>query len=94
MTSIDFSCEMSKLSLYNRNKSCLFVFFCWADERFPIELGRQYNKDGDIEQWWEQNIIDNFKEKAQCVVDQYGTFFVPEANMTVSSFLYLKIKTK
>ena len=54
-------------------------------KRFPFPyLGRQYNKDGDLEQWWAQNIIDNFKEKAQCIVDQYGTFLVPEANMTVS----------
>ena len=46
--------------------------------------GRQYNKDGDLQQWWDQKIIDNFKEKAQCIVDQYGSFYVPEANMTVS----------
>ena len=46
--------------------------------------GRQYNKDGDLEQWWEQPIIDNFKGKAQCLIDQYGKFLVPEANMTVS----------
>ena len=45
--------------------------------------GRQFNKDGDLEQWWDQTIIDQFKQKAQCIVDQYGNFFVPEANMTV-----------
>ena len=49
-----------------------------------ILQGRQYNKDGDLEQWWEQEIIDNFKEKAQCIVNQYDNFLVPEANMTVS----------
>ena len=55
--------------------------------KFPLHsilLGRQYNKDGDLEQWWEQEIIDNFKEKAQCIVNQYDNFLVPEANMTVS----------
>lgn len=48
------------------------------------DRGRQYNKDGDLEQWWEQEIITNFKEKAQCIVDQYSGFLVPEANMTVN----------
>ena len=53
-------------------------------------VGRQFNKDGDLEQWWDQNIIDQFKQKAQCIVDQYGSFFVSEANMTVFQEQYLQ----
>ena len=60
---------------------------------FYFGLGRQYNKDGDLEQWWEQDIIDNFKVKAQCIVDQYGRFLVPEANMTASYYKYIKTLT-
>ncbi|WAR14827.1 NEP4-like protein [Mya arenaria] len=46
--------------------------------------GRQYDKDGNLVQWWSDTIINNFKEKAKCIVDQYGDFLVREANLTIN----------
>jgi predicted metalloendopeptidase len=47
--------------------------------------GRQYDKDGNLRQWWTEDVIQNFKKQAQCLVDQYGNFSVPEADgMNVS----------
>ncbi|XP_053378445.1 neprilysin-like [Mercenaria mercenaria] len=46
--------------------------------------GRQYDKNGNLKEWWDTSIIDNFKEKAQCIVDQYSQFVVPEANLNVN----------
>ncbi|XP_022090144.1 membrane metallo-endopeptidase-like 1 [Acanthaster planci] len=40
--------------------------------------GRQFDKDGKFRQWWTQESIDNFKEKAQCIIDQYSGFVMPE----------------
>jgi membrane metallo-endopeptidase-like protein 1 len=40
--------------------------------------GRQYDKDGNFKQWWTQKSIDNFKEKAQCIIDQYSDYVMPE----------------
>ena len=50
-------------------------------------IGRQYDKHGNLQEWWEPSIIDNFKEKAKCIVDQYSNFVVPEANLNVSGLL-------
>jgi predicted metalloendopeptidase len=40
--------------------------------------GRQYDKDGNFKQWWTQKSIDNFKKKAQCIIDQYSDYVMPE----------------
>ena len=46
--------------------------------------GRQYDKHGNLAQWWSEEAIKNFKEKAQCVIDQYGNFTVAGIDMNVS----------
>ena len=33
--------------------------------------GRQYDKDGNLKDWWTKEDEAKFKEKAQCMVDQY-----------------------
>ncbi|XP_045161647.2 neprilysin-like [Mercenaria mercenaria] len=48
------------------------------------DQGRQFDKNGNLEQWWNTSIITNFKEKAQCFIDQYSRFVAPEANLTVN----------
>ncbi|XP_038076776.1 membrane metallo-endopeptidase-like 1 [Patiria miniata] len=42
--------------------------------------GRQYDKDGNLDDWWSQKSVDNFKERAQCIVKQYSDFIMPENN--------------
>ncbi|KXJ27361.1 Endothelin-converting enzyme 1 [Exaiptasia diaphana] len=39
--------------------------------------GRQYDKHGNLRDWWSASADANFKEKAKCLVDQYSqyTFF-------------------
>ena len=34
------------------------------------DSGRQYDKDGNLRQWWSNSTVDNFKQRAQCFVDQ------------------------
>ena len=34
--------------------------------------GRQYDKDGNLKDWWTKDDESKFKEKAQCMVDQYN----------------------
>ncbi|XP_020844584.1 neprilysin isoform X2 [Phascolarctos cinereus] len=36
--------------------------------------GRNFNKDGDLIDWWSQESAKNFKEQSQCMVHQYGNF--------------------
>ncbi|XP_078665100.1 neprilysin-like [Branchiostoma floridae x Branchiostoma belcheri] len=42
------------------------------------DSGRQFDKNGNLEQWWNQDITDSFKEKAQCMIDQYSNYVDPE----------------
>lgn len=53
-------------------------FNSWCHE-FPFCLnhyitGRNFNKDGDLVDWWTQQSANNFKEQSQCMVYQYGNF--------------------
>ena len=47
--------------------------------------GRVFDKDGNLNDWWSQTDEKKFKDKAQCIIDQYGSFVVPgTGNMTVT----------
>ncbi|XP_033642229.1 neprilysin-1-like isoform X1 [Asterias rubens] len=48
------------------------------------DRGRQYDKDGNLVDWWSEQSVINFKERAQCIVDQYGNFVMPETNETLN----------
>ena len=45
--------------------------------------GRQFDKDGNLVQWWDDVVIARFKERAQCIIDQYSNYTLPEVNMQV-----------
>ncbi len=36
--------------------------------------GRQYDKDGNLRQWWNNETIAAFRVRAQCIIDQYSGF--------------------
>ncbi|XP_054985390.1 neprilysin [Sorex araneus] len=36
--------------------------------------GRNFNKDGDLQDWWSPQSAKNFKDLSQCMVQQYGNF--------------------
>lgn len=36
--------------------------------------GREYDKYGNMHQWWNNKTIDRFKEQAECVVNQYSSY--------------------
>ncbi|KAK6179529.1 hypothetical protein SNE40_011862 [Patella caerulea] len=48
------------------------------------DRGRQFDKTGNLRQWWTDGIIKKFQEKAQCLVNQYGNYTVPGADMQIN----------
>ncbi|KAL4217627.1 Membrane metallo-endopeptidase-like 1 [Mactra antiquata] len=48
------------------------------------DQGSLFDKDGNYKQWWDTSIIEKFYQRAQCMVNQYGNFVVPEANLNVN----------
>ncbi|KAK7072076.1 hypothetical protein SK128_024308 [Halocaridina rubra] len=41
-------------------------------------IGRLYDKDGNLVQWWSDETIAAYNERAQCFIDQYDNYFPPE----------------
>lgn len=47
------------------------------------DKGRLFDKEGNLQRWWRQQAIQEFHDRAQCLIDQYNTYIVPEVNMQV-----------
>ena len=47
--------------------------------------GRQYDKDGNLRQWWNNGTIKAFRQRAQCIIDQYSSYVLEPLGMHVSS---------
>ncbi|XP_003739567.2 neprilysin-2 [Galendromus occidentalis] len=48
------------------------------------DRGRQFDKDGNNKNWWEHATDERFKERAQCIIHQYGNYTVPESGLNVN----------
>ncbi|XP_070560619.1 membrane metallo-endopeptidase-like 1 isoform X2 [Ptychodera flava] len=48
------------------------------------DRGRQYDKDGNLEQWWTDESIDAYVGRTLCIVDQYDKYYMEECNMTLN----------
>ncbi|XP_001602853.1 neprilysin-1 [Nasonia vitripennis] len=48
------------------------------------DKGRQFDKDGNMMQWWNNATIRAFREQAQCIVDQYSRYKVQEVDQYVN----------
>jgi hypothetical protein len=46
--------------------------------------GRQFDKDGNMMQWWNNITIRAFRERAQCIVDQYSGYKLDEVDLHVN----------
>jgi len=48
------------------------------------DQGRQFDKDGNLVEWWNQDVTEAFTDKAQCIIDQYGNYVMPQINRTLN----------
>ncbi|XP_067659555.1 neprilysin-like [Haliotis asinina] len=49
--------------------------------------GRQRDKDGNLRQWWDQEVINRFQNATKCFVNQTSSFVSPEAGLNVNGLL-------
>ncbi|XP_055500692.1 phosphate-regulating neutral endopeptidase PHEX [Leucoraja erinacea] len=47
------------------------------------DSGREYDKNGNLHQWWSNASISKFKAEAECVVKQYSDYYWPPAGLMV-----------
>ena len=48
-------------------------------------VGRQFDKSGNLKQWWDDDVIAKFKDQAKCIIEQYGNYTVPEVGINVGN---------
>ena len=49
-----------------------------------VHSGRQFDKNGNLLQWWSDEVIEKFKDRAQCIIEQYGNYTVPGIGLNVN----------
>lgn len=40
------------------------------------DQGREYDKDGNLRPWWQNSSVEEFKNRTECMVEQYNQYFV------------------
>ncbi|CAH0548765.1 unnamed protein product [Brassicogethes aeneus] len=45
------------------------------------DQGRQFDKNGNLNHWWNNKTIDKFKERTKCVIDQYHNYKINGRNI-------------
>ncbi|XP_026683285.1 neprilysin-2-like [Diaphorina citri] len=48
------------------------------------DQGRQFDKNGNLVDWWQEDTKRSYIEKARCIIEQYGNYSVPEVNLTLN----------
>lgn len=63
------------------------VKFKYLTSQLSLKLGRQFDKDGNMKQWWNNATITAFRDRAQCIIDQYSRYKVNELGMYMNGKL-------
>ncbi|KAK9502137.1 hypothetical protein O3M35_012728 [Rhynocoris fuscipes] len=48
------------------------------------DKGRQFDKDGNMMQWWNNATIREFRDRAQCFIDQYNRYKIEQVDQFVN----------
>ncbi|KAF5287391.1 hypothetical protein FQA39_LY15929 [Lamprigera yunnana] len=48
------------------------------------DMGRQYNEDGDLEDWWKNETAQAFLSHTQCIINQYSNYTCPDVNLKIN----------
>jgi len=64
---------------------CFIAYFILLVTDRSLMAGRQYDKDGNLRQWWNNDTIKAFRQRAQCIIDQYSSYVLEPLGMHVST---------
>ncbi len=48
------------------------------------DQGRQFDSDGNLVDWWEEETKAAYLEKALCIIEQYGNYTEPEVELSLN----------
>lgn len=49
-----------------------------------MPIGRQFDKDGNMRQWWTNKTISEYVDRTECFIKQYDDYYIPEVDEHVS----------
>ena len=54
--------------------------------------GRQYDKHGNyVPSWWSKNVVEEYKKRAKCFVDEYSKFRLAGKNVSNPNYVIFKL---
>ncbi|CEF59415.1 Phosphate-regulating neutral endopeptidase [Strongyloides ratti] len=51
------------------------------------DQGSQFDKIGNLRNWWDETTQKEFKKRTKCIVDQYGSYEVPDTGLKINGIL-------
>lgn len=48
------------------------------------DQGRQFDKNGNLVEWWATETKEKYLKRAECIINQYGNYTAPEVTLNVS----------
>ena len=75
---------MTKMSRFKIRGERVESFFILHFFQF---LGRQFDKQGNLKQWWNNRTIAEFRKAAECIVQQYSNYTLDEINLAIDGRL-------
>ncbi|KAK0393533.1 hypothetical protein QR680_000260 [Steinernema hermaphroditum] len=51
------------------------------------DQGSQFDKDGNLENWWNNDSLAGFQERKKCIIDQYSQYKVPGTDFKINGKL-------
>lgn len=52
------------------------------------DQGRQFDKNGNLLEWWKSDTKELFLEKSKCIIDQYGSYIDSRTGLKVCFLKY------
>jgi len=48
------------------------------------DKGRQFDKDGNLKQWWNNATVQAFRQRTQCIIDQYSAYKLEDVGLNIN----------
>lgn len=53
------------------------------------DQGRQFNKEGNLVDWWQPETKEYYLKRAECIIHQYGNYTVEDVGMNVRQIMHI-----
>lgn len=74
------------MQLYASLNCCVLINNFALTTSYVLE-GREYDKLGNLHQWWKNSTIKNFDERMKCFIEQYKSYSINNDHVSSESCL-------